>query len=147
VAGAAGLGSTIGTVLGSLLRSRPPGIIVVVVLVLDVVVAVLAAVFYGLLFAVLLGLTAGLCQQLGKLSLDAIIQDTVPEQVRTSVFARSETLLQLSWVVGGGIGIVMPLEPRLGLGITAGLLVAWLALVLRGQVLSRRRAQAPRARQ
>jgi MFS family permease len=147
VAGAAGLGSTIGTVLGSLLRSRPPGIIVVVVLVLDVVVAVLAAVFYGLLFAVLLGLTAGLCQQLGKLSLDAIIQDTVPEQVRTSVFARSETLLQLSWVVGGGIGIVMPLEPRLGLGITAGLLVAWLALVLRGKVLSRRRAQAPRARQ
>jgi hypothetical protein len=113
---------------------------VVVMLVVDALVTVLAALFYGLFFAVLLGLTAGLCQQLGKLSLDAIIQDTVPESIRTSVFARSETLLQLSWVVGGALGIVMPLEPRLGLGVAAGLLLVWLVVVLRGRVRSRRRA-------
>ncbi len=133
VVGAAGAGSTIGTVLGSVLRSRPPQLIVLVVLVFDVTVAVLAALFYGLPLAVALGLAAGLCQQLGKLSLDAIIQDAVPEHVRTSVFARSETLLQLSWVLGGGLGILMPLKPQLGLGIAAGLLVIWLLVVLRGR--------------
>jgi len=131
VVGAAGAGSTLGTLLGAWLRSRPPGVIVVAVLVLDAVIAVLAALLYSLLFAVLLGLTAGLCQQLGKLSLDATIQDAVPDNVRTSVFARSETLLQLSWVLGGGLGIVMPLEPRLGLGVAAALLVVWMVFVLR----------------
>jgi MFS family permease len=140
VAGAAGFGSTLGTVLGNLLRQQSPSAIVVVMLVVDALVTVLAALFYGLFFAVLLGLTAGLCQQLGKLSLDAIIQDAVPESIRTSVFARSETLLQLSWVVGGALGIVMPLEPRLGLGVAAGLLLVWLVVVLRGRVRSRRRA-------
>lgn len=142
VVGAAGVGSTVGTVMGNVLRSRNPQLIVLVVLAVEAVVAVLAAVLYGLVFAVLLGLTAGLCQQLGKLSLDSIIQNNVSEDVRTSVFARSETVLQLSWVLGGGLGIVMPLEPHLGLGIAAGLLVIWLIVVLRGRAVSQRRAQA-----
>ncbi|CAM5563179.1 MFS transporter OS=Streptomyces cyaneofuscatus OX=66883 GN=G3I52_20265 PE=4 SV=1 [Streptomyces cyaneofuscatus] len=29
-----------------------------------------------------------------------MIQRDVPEEVRTSAFARSETLLQMAWVVG-----------------------------------------------
>lgn len=143
VVGAAGAGSTAGTVLGNLLRSRKPQLIVLVVLTAEAAIAVLAAVFYGLVFAVLLGLTAGLCQQLGKLSLDSIIQDNVSEDVRTSVFARSETVLQLSWVLGGGLGIVMPLDPHLGLGVAAGLLVLWLLVVLRGRAKSRHRARPP----
>ena len=65
-----------------------------------------------------------------KLSLDALIQREVPERIRTSTFARSETLLQLSWVVGGFIGIVMPLNPQLGLGVAAGILVLWSGFVL-----------------
>ena len=40
---------------------------------------------------------------LGKVSLDAIIQREVPESLRASAFARSETLLQLAWVVGGAL--------------------------------------------
>lgn len=75
---------------------------------------------YGLPTAVLLGLTAGLAQSLGKLSLDALVQREVPERIRTSAFARSETLLQLSWVTGGFLGIALPLVPRLGLGVVAG---------------------------
>jgi hypothetical protein len=109
------------------------------VLVADAAMAVAAALFYSLPFAVALGLTVGLCQQLGKLSLDALIQDDVPENVRTSVFARSETLLQLSWVLGGALGIVMPLQPRLGLGIVAALLLVWLVAVLRGRTTIKRR--------
>jgi hypothetical protein len=73
---------------------------------------------------------------MGKLALDATIQRDVPESYRTSGFARSETLLQLSWVIGGFIGIAVPLEinghvlPRLGLGLLAALVVGWTLLVL-----------------
>jgi hypothetical protein len=76
-------------------------------------------------------LAAGLAQSLGKLSLDAVIQRDVPEAVRTSAFARSETLLQLSWVVGGGVGIVLPLNGALGLGLAALGLVVMLVLTIR----------------
>lgn len=143
VIGAAGVGNTLGTVAGSLLRSRKPEATVVAVLLVDVAVTAAAALFYGFLTAVLLGLTVGVCQSLGKLSLDALIQRDVPEAVRTSVFARSETLLQLSWVVGGFLGIALPLTPpQLGLGTTAALLAAWAVVVLRFN-LAQRRSVAP----
>jgi hypothetical protein len=139
VIGAAGVGSTVGTVAGSWLKNLRPDIVVLAVLAADAAIAVLAALFYSLLLAVALGLTVGLCQQLGKLSLDALIQDEVPEHVRTSVFARSETVLQLAWVLGGGLGIAMPLVPRLGLGVAAGLLLVWVVVVLRRRAMLRRR--------
>ncbi len=132
VVGSAGLGSTLGTALGSLLRTVQPALAVVGVLLVATAVVLVTALFYGLATAVLLGLTAGLCQQLGKLSLDALIQAEVPERRRSSTFARSETLLQLSWVVGGFIGIALPLVPRLGLGVAAVLLLACCAWVLSG---------------
>ena len=71
----------------------------------------------------LLGLTAGLAQSLAKLSLDSTIQRDVPERVQASAFARSDTTLQLAWVIGGFVGIAMPLMPRLGLGV-CGVLAA-----------------------
>ena len=131
VIGAAGLGNSLGTLLGSLLKARNPQAVVLVVLIVDATFATIAAVFYGLVTLVALGLFAGLCSSLGKLSLDALIQRDVPETVRTSVFARSETVLQLAWVIGGGCGIVMPLVPRLGFGFLAGVLVLLLIYLLR----------------
>ena len=140
VIGAAGLGNAMGIGLGNLLRKVNPALMVVFALLVDASMALVCAVFYGLLTAVLLGLTAGIAQALGKLALDSLIQREVPERVRTSAFARSETLLQLSWVVGGFVGIALPLIPRVGLGVLAGLMVAWTAFV----VLNRpRRAAAP----
>jgi hypothetical protein len=130
VIGAAGLGGTIGIALGSMLRSVKPETAIVVVLLADTAMAVVAALFFGLVTAVLLGLTVGLAQALGKLSLDAIIQHEVPDRRRTSAFARSETLIQLSWVVGGFIGIALPLVPWLGLGVAATILVLWTGFVL-----------------
>ncbi len=91
----------------------------------------------------ILGLVAGTSQSLGKLSLDALIQREVPERVRTSVFARSETLLQLSWVIGGFIGVFIPLVAKLGLFTIAALLVAWLIFVGRGIAVSRRTPARP----
>ena len=71
-------------------------------------------------------------------ALDAIVQRDVPEAVRTSAFARSETLLQLSWVVGGAIGIVLPLVGQLGLGIAAAGLMGMLVWTARSIALRRR---------
>jgi hypothetical protein len=133
VIGAAGLGNTLGIALGSMLRRISPKVTVVVVLLVDAAMAVVAAVFYGLIAATLLGLSAGLCQAIGKLALDSTIQRDVAESHRTSAFARSETLLQLSWVVGGFIGIALPLIPRVGLSVLAALMVGWVAFVALGR--------------
>ena len=86
-------------------------------LLLDAAMVIVAAVFYGLLTLVALGLTAGLAQSLAKLSLDATIQGGVPRHVQASAFARSDTTVQLAWVIGGFVGIAMPLIPRLGLSV------------------------------
>jgi MFS family permease len=145
VIGGAGAGNTIGTLIGSTARSRRPERVVIAVLVLDVAVVTAVAVFFTWWTAVILGVTVGLCQSLGKLSLDALIQRDVREHVRTSMFARSETLLQLFWVIGGLIGIglfTVDATPRLGLLVVAGILVAWLFFVL-----SRVRETPPSSRQ
>jgi hypothetical protein len=49
-------------------------------------------------------------------------------------------LLQLSWVIGGFLGVFMPLIAKLGLCIVAVMLIGWLAFVLRGLVIGRRAA-------
>ncbi|MDT0203703.1 MFS transporter [Nocardioides sp. AE5] len=142
VIGAAGLGNTLGIALASFLKRVNPAITVVLVLIADAAMCLVAALFYGLIPLALLGLTAGLCQSLGKLSLDSTIQKHVPERVQTSAFARSDTMIQLAWVVGGFVGIVMPLNPQLGLGIGFAILAAWTVYVL-GSRVRRVRAQAP----
>ena len=143
VVGAAGLGNTLGVLVGSVLKTRKPEATVVVVLLADVTVIVVTALTFSLPTAIALGLTVGICQSLGKLSLDALIQRDVPEKVRASVFARAETLMQLSWVTGGFLGIALPLSPsRLSLGIVAGLLLTWTFVVMRGLLAQRRRASA-----
>jgi MFS family permease len=125
VIGAAGAGNVLGIALASLTRRINPPVTVALALLADAVMALVAALFYGLAPLLALGLVAGLAQSLAKLSLDSTIQRDVPERVQTSAFARSDTMLQLAWVVGGFVGIVMPLNPSLGLGVACAVLVAW----------------------
>ncbi|CAL9495907.1 putative protein [Streptomyces sp. enrichment culture] len=135
---AAGTGNALGTAAGAWLRSRAPEIIIVTVVACVLGAAVTAAVFFGAVLVACLAAVAGCAQALAKLSLDALIQRDVPELVRTSAFARSETLLQMSWVVGGGLGIALPLDGTLGLLVGAAIVAAgWLATV-RGLVGSAR---------
>ena len=133
VIGGAGLGNTLGIAAGSVLRRINPSLTVVLALLADCLIALLGALFYGVLTLVLIGLTAGLAQALAKLALDSTIQRDVPERMRSSAFARSDTTLQLAWVIGGFVGIAIPLIPRLGLGVAAGVLAAWAAVVLLGR--------------
>lgn len=134
VIGAAGLGNSIGIGLASLLKRIDPRVTVILALLADAAMALVAALFFSLPALVALGLTAGLAQSLAKLSLDATIQRDVHDRVQTSAFARSDTLIQLAWVVGGFFGLAMPLIPQLGLGVAFAVLAAWavFTLVLRG---------------
>jgi len=96
-------------------------------LTLDAAMAITTAALYSIVTVIAMAFVAGLCAQLAKLSYDALVQRDVPEIVRTSVFARSETVLQISWVFGGALGISLPLIAPLGFGLIAGLLLGLLA--------------------
>ncbi|MEV7275591.1 MFS transporter [Streptomyces sp. NPDC093111] len=138
---AAGVGNACGTAMGSLLRDRGHGPEVIIATMVSAVLAtaICTAVFFGGLMVAVLGAVAGLTQALSKLSLDALIQRDVPELVRTSAFARSETALQMAWVVGGGIGIALPLNGTLGMAVAAGILAVGAALSVRGLLAAARR--------
>ncbi|WP_374203385.1 MFS transporter [Streptomyces antimicrobicus] len=143
---AAGTGNACGTAVGAWLRARAPEAIVAAVLASTLGVAVLAAVFFSGLFMAVLAATAGFCQALAKLSLDAMIQRDVPEEVRTSAFARSETLLQMAWVAGGAIGISLPLNGVVGMCVAAAIVAAGTAVAVRGLLSATRHGGPGRSR-
>ncbi|WP_373034376.1 MFS transporter [Streptomyces sp. NRRL B-2790] len=143
---AAGAGNALGTAVGAWLKARAPEIIIVTVVAVVLGTAIVAALFFGTIFVAFLAAVAGFAQALAKLSLDALIQRDVPELVRTSAFARSETLLQMAWVFGGAIGIVMPLNGTLGLVVAAAIVAAGWLTTLRGLLASARHGTRPRAR-
>ena len=130
VIGAAGLGNAIGIAAGSTLARLHPPTVVIVALGADAVAVLVAAVFYSVPALALLGLTAGTAQALAKLALDSTIQRDIPERVQSSAFARSDTTLQLAWVIGGFVGIAIPLMPNLGLGVGSAVLLAWSIFVM-----------------
>ena len=134
VVGAAGLGRTLGTVTASSLSRITPAVAVVAALLADARAALVAALFYGVWSLALLGLVAGLAQAIAKFSLDATIQRHVPTLVQASAFGRSDTTCQLAWVIGGFVGIALPLDPpRLGLLVAFAVLMAWSLFVVAGR--------------
>lgn len=142
VIGGAGAGNTIGILLASVLKKITPAVTVTIALVADAAIVLLGALFYGVVTLVALGLVAGLAQALAKVSLDSTIQSGVPVHVQASAFARSDTTLQLAWVIGGFVGIAMPLVARLGLGVAFAVLAAWTIFVL-GSAPRRRGPRPP----
>jgi hypothetical protein len=134
---AAAIGGFIGTGIGAALRSRAPQAIVFATLILATVSCAFCAVYYGLWAVLIVALAAALCQALVKLALDSILQDEIGEEVRSSTFAVSETIHQLSWVAGGLLGLALSLTKSgvAGLAVAA----AGLAVALAWLLLTRRR--------
>ncbi|MEO6142662.1 MAG: MFS transporter [Dermatophilaceae bacterium] len=133
VVAAAALGNAIGSIVGTLVKGRAPETIAAMILLAATLTAAATAVFYSAWTLVACGLMAGLSGQLAKLSLDALVQRDVGERVRTSIFAWCETLLQIAWVVGGGLGIALPLIPELGFAVIALLLGGTFLMALRSR--------------
>ncbi|HEX2418554.1 MAG TPA: MFS transporter, partial [Micromonosporaceae bacterium] len=85
-------------------------------LVAVVLATVVATWWYSIGTVAAMCLLTALASGVAKLSVDAVIQERIPEKVRASAFAHSETLLILAWVAGGGIGLI-PISGQLGLAI------------------------------
>ncbi|MDT7729584.1 MAG: hypothetical protein QOI21_6160 [Actinomycetota bacterium] len=105
---AAGVGGFVGNALGSRLQFGKPDEVVIGSVAAALLSAVLAALLPGLATAAVVGLVGATASALAKISLDAVIQDDVPEESRASAFGRSETVLQMAWCVGGAIGLLLP---------------------------------------
>ena len=145
---AAGVGGLLGSLLGSALKTRRPLLITFGILAFSTVVTALCAVYFGLWAALVVALVAAFGQVLSKLALDSTVQQEIGEEIRTSAFAASETLNQLSWVAGGLAGVLLSLTNSGVAGLTvaaAGLGVSFILLVLhrRRRILAARK-QAPR---
>ena len=138
---AAAAGGLIGTAAGALLRSRVPQSMAFGVLVVSITVCVVCAAMFGLGTALLVAFVASVGTVLAKLALDSTVQREIPEDVRTSAFAVSETVHQVSWVAGGlaGVLISMTSSGPIGLWIAAAGLAAAAALL----IVSRRRRLQP----
>ncbi|TYK49686.1 MFS transporter [Actinomadura decatromicini] len=149
LAASAGAGGLIGTALGAWMKARAPRFIVSATLAAVTAVAAASAAFFGLWAALAVATAAGLGQVLGKLSMDAVVQREIGEEMRSSTFAVSETLHQLAWVVGGllGLGMSIVADGRLALAIVSAALAASFARLLTRQAGTRRRGGGRKVRE
>jgi predicted MFS family arabinose efflux permease len=135
-------GSLIAMAIGSLMRARTPSVILFTMLTLAPIAAAVCAWFFGLAAAVLIAAAATCCAGLGKLAQDSIVQREIGEEIRSSTFAVSETLNQLSNVAGALAGVLVSMldNGQVGLAIPAAFMTAAL-----GWLIVRRRQRIRRA--
>ena len=132
------------------MRIRRPLALQAVGLVVVAATGILACIWYSLGTVILASLAIAIVGGLAKLAVDASIQERIPEDVRASAFAHSETLLMLAFVVGGAIGLI-PFNGRLGIivctvGMVVAAIYAWLrAINLRRELLTGSASASPPA--
>ena len=126
IGAAAGTGSFLGNAAGARLPMGRPDAGVLACAGAALGSVVLAAALPGLATAALVGLVAGSSSSLSKVSLDALVQRDVAEESRASAFGRSETALQLAWVLGGAMGVLLPAEWWIGFTVMSGVLALFL---------------------
>ncbi|MEO7260302.1 MAG: MFS transporter, partial [Jatrophihabitantaceae bacterium] len=119
-----GVGNFVGTGIGTRLRMARPDLIILLCTSAAALGCLVAAVLFSFPLAIVAMLVSAVANALSKLSLDAIIQRDVAESLRSSAFGRSETFLQLAWVLGATIALLLPAgNGRLGFVVAASVLV------------------------
>jgi MFS family permease len=122
VGAAAGAGGFLGNALGARRRFDRPAALLVTGLSASLAASVVAAVVVGLATAAVVALVGATASALLKVCLDAVVQRDLPEAARASAFGRSETILQLSWVFGGALGVLLPPTWWIGFTVISGVL-------------------------
>jgi MFS family permease len=144
---AAAAGGLAAMAIGSLVKARAPQAILFAMLTLAPIVTAACAWFFSLEAAIAVVFTAALAAGLAKLSLDSTVQREIGEEIRSSAFAVSETLNQVSNVAGSLVGVFVSIlnNGRVGLAIPAAGLTAALVLLgtRRRRVLAQRGDEAP----
>lgn len=110
VGACAAIGNFAGNASGARMKLGRPTPLVLACTCACVGIAVVAALLDNLIGAAVATLVAAGASALAKVSLDASIQDDLPAESIASGFGRSETVLQLSWVIGGSMGVLLPAE-------------------------------------
>ena len=108
VIGAAGAGNFAGTAIGTRVKMNKPEAVITLSTIIAGAVCLLVALTFSPTFAAIGMFISAVSNALSKIALDALIQRDVIETLRSSAFARSETFLQLAWVIGATIGVGLP---------------------------------------
>ena len=107
IGAAAAIGNFAGNFTSARLKLGHPAQLVVRAAIAVTVVALATALTGNLLVAAFATLVTSGASAIAKASLDASMQDDLPEESRASAFGRSESLLQLGWVAGGATGVLI----------------------------------------
>ncbi len=127
IGAAAAIGNFAGNFTAAKLSLGRPAVLVVRAATAVTVFAVAAALSGTLVVAALATLVTSGASAIAKASLDASLQDDLPEESRASAFGRSESLLQLAWVLGGAIGVLVYTELWVGFTAITSVLILGLA--------------------
>ncbi|EFV11940.2 MFS transporter [Segniliparus rugosus] len=122
IGGAAGVGTFAGTAMGTRTTFGKHERVILALLGVVIAMSVITALTHTILTAAISGFVVGFAASVSKTALDASIQDDLPEESQASGFGRSETVLQLSWVVGAAMGLLAPTELRWGFLIASAVL-------------------------
>lgn len=130
IGAAAGIGNFAGNFAAARLQLGRPAVLVVRCTLAVSAVALAASVAGTLAAAVIATLVTSGSSAIAKASLDASLQNDLPEESRASGFGRSESTLQLAWVLGGAVGVLVYTELWVGFTAVTALLILGLAQTL-----------------
>jgi uncharacterized membrane protein YsdA (DUF1294 family) len=119
VGAAGGVGTFLGNTVGSRVKFARPRFTVIMLAVISLATVIVAAVFDGVPTAAVATLVLSLGSAISKSCLDATIQSGLDQSAQASAFGLSETILQLSWVLGGTLGLLLPTELTVGMAVLA----------------------------
>ncbi|AFC42100.1 hypothetical protein OCU_08800 [Mycobacterium intracellulare ATCC 13950] len=130
IGAAAGIGNFVGNFTSARLKLGRPAVLVVRCTLAVSAVALAASVGGNLMLAAIATLVTSGASAIAKASLDASLQNDLPEESRASGFGRSESTLQLAWVLGGAVGVLVYTELWVGFTAVTALLILGLAQTL-----------------
>jgi len=127
IGAAAGVGNFLGNMTAARLSLGHPARVVVRAATAVTAVALATALTGSLIVAAVATLVTSGASAIAKASLDASLQDDLPEESRASAFGRSESLLQLAWVAGGATGVLIYTDLWIGFTTITAVLILGLA--------------------
>jgi hypothetical protein len=127
IGAAAATGNFAGNFASARLRLGRPAVLAVRCTMAVTAAALAAAVAGNLVAAAIATLITSGSSAIAKAALDASLQDDLPEESRASAFGRSESTLQLAWVLGGALGVLVYTNLWIGFSVVAALLIPGLA--------------------
>ena len=127
IGAAAAIGNFAGNFTSARLKLGHPAKLVVRAAIAVTAGALATAVTGNLFVAAAATMVTSGASAIAKSSLDAALQDDLPERSRASAFGRSESLLQLAWVAGGATGVLIYTDLWVGFTAISAVLILGMA--------------------